>query len=54
MNSLSDPGIVEMLYLDYHLIITTVYEVRTTVPSVFSDESESPKDQETCQRSNFL
>lgn len=53
MNSLSDPA-VEILYQDYHLIITIIYEVRITIPSVFRDEFESLKDQVTCQRPNFL
>lgn len=43
MDTFSDPGIVKVLYLDYHRIITTIYEIRAIVPSVFRKDFESPK-----------
>lgn len=32
MNTLPDPALLKRSYLDYHLIITTIYEVRTLAP----------------------
>lgn len=39
MDTSSGAGIIEV-HLDYHLITTTIYEVITIVPSIFSEEFE--------------